>query len=149
MASLPSRTCELCYPACYVRLYFSRAVPLLVASARCAYLGGSAIQTVGDNPVTAYRQLVQQYAKGVSGEVLSPAEASAEANKVRQSLLTRYTGHNHAFPRLLAPPPPGVSQSADHRLPLGSVAPTGWCALQAGAQVRYPSWLLIHQRGRG
>ena len=27
----------------------------------CAYLGGSAIQTVGDNPVTAYRQLVQQY----------------------------------------------------------------------------------------
>jgi len=30
---------------------------------RCAYLGGSAIQTVGDNPVTAYRQLVQQYAR--------------------------------------------------------------------------------------
>ena len=29
----------------------------------CAYLGGSAIQTVGDNPVTAYRQLVQQYAR--------------------------------------------------------------------------------------
>jgi hypothetical protein len=29
----------------------------------CAYLGGSAIQTVGDNPVTAYRQLVQQFAK--------------------------------------------------------------------------------------
>ena len=25
----------------------------------CAYLGGSAIQTVGDNPVTAYRQLVR------------------------------------------------------------------------------------------
>jgi len=32
-------------------------------SFRCAYLGGSAIQTVGDNPVTAYRQLVQQYAR--------------------------------------------------------------------------------------
>ncbi len=30
---------------------------------RCAYLGGSAIQTVGDNPVTAYRQLVQQYVR--------------------------------------------------------------------------------------
>ena len=30
---------------------------------RCAYLGGSATQTVGDNPVTAYRQLVQQYAR--------------------------------------------------------------------------------------
>ena len=25
----------------------------------CAYLGGSAIQTLGDNPVTAYRQLVR------------------------------------------------------------------------------------------
>ncbi|KAL1512271.1 hypothetical protein AB1Y20_005533 [Prymnesium parvum] len=48
----------------------------------CAYLGGSAIQTVGDNPVTAYRQLVQQYAKGVNGEQLSPAEASAEAKQV-------------------------------------------------------------------
>ena len=27
----------------------------------CAYLGGSAIQTVGDNPVTAYRQLCLLY----------------------------------------------------------------------------------------
>ena len=26
-----------------------------------AYLGGSFFQTVGDNPVTAYRQLIQQY----------------------------------------------------------------------------------------
>ena len=26
-----------------------------------AYLGGSAYQTVIDNPITAYRQLVQQY----------------------------------------------------------------------------------------
>ena len=34
----------------------------------CAYLGGSAFQTVGDNPVTAYRQLVQQYAKGADGK---------------------------------------------------------------------------------
>ena len=48
----------------------------------CAYLGGSAIQTVGDNPVTAYRQLVQQFAKGLDGQVLSPAEATAEANAV-------------------------------------------------------------------
>jgi len=46
------------------------------------YLGGSAIQTVGDNPVTAYRQLVQQYAKGVDGTVNSPAVASAEAKAV-------------------------------------------------------------------
>ena len=28
-----------------------------------AYMGGSAIQTVIDNPVTSYRQLIQQYAK--------------------------------------------------------------------------------------
>ena len=40
-----------------------------------AYLGGSAIQTVGDNPVTAYRQLVQQYAKDLQGNVISPKEA--------------------------------------------------------------------------
>jgi len=47
-----------------------------------AYLGGSAIQTVGDNPVTAYRQLVQQYAKNLEGVTISPAEAAAEANAV-------------------------------------------------------------------
>ena len=35
-----------------------------------AYLGGSAIQTVGDNPVTAYRQLVQQFAKGLDGSAV-------------------------------------------------------------------------------
>jgi hypothetical protein len=45
----------------------------------CCYLGGSAIQTVGDNPVTSYRQLVQQYAKGADGKTVSPAQASAEA----------------------------------------------------------------------
>jgi len=48
----------------------------------CAYLGGSAIQTVGDNPVTAYRQLVQQYAKNLSGETVSPKVAVSEANAV-------------------------------------------------------------------
>lgn len=47
-----------------------------------AYLGGSAIQTVGDNPVTAYRQLVQQFAKNVKGEAISPAAAASEANAV-------------------------------------------------------------------
>jgi len=46
------------------------------------YLGGSAIQTVGDNPVTAYRQLVQQFAKSATGEINSPAVASAEAKSV-------------------------------------------------------------------
>lgn len=47
-----------------------------------AYLGGSAIQTVGDNPVTAYRQLVQQYAKGSDGKPVDPKVASAEAKAV-------------------------------------------------------------------
>jgi hypothetical protein len=37
-----------------------------------AYLGGSAFQTVGDNPVTAYRQLVQQYAKDEHGKAVDP-----------------------------------------------------------------------------
>jgi hypothetical protein len=48
----------------------------------CAYLGGSAIQTVGDNPVTAYRQLVQQYAKNLDGVTVDPKVAAAEANAV-------------------------------------------------------------------
>lgn len=47
-----------------------------------AYLGGSAIQTVGDNPVTAYRQLVQQYAKGVDGKAVDPKIAATEAMAV-------------------------------------------------------------------
>ena len=50
------------------------------------YLGGSAIQTVGDNPVTAYRQLVQQYAKNAKGEMVKPEVAVQEARTVfRQS----------------------------------------------------------------
>jgi len=47
-----------------------------------AYLGGSAIQTVGDNPVTAYRQLVQQFAKGLDGKAVDPKVATSEANAV-------------------------------------------------------------------
>lgn len=47
-----------------------------------AYLGGSAFQTVADNPVTAYRQLVQQYAKDMSGKAVDPKIASAEAKAV-------------------------------------------------------------------
>lgn len=56
--------------------------PLAFARPAQAYLGGSAIQTVGDNPVTAYRQLVQQYAKGADGVSVSPAAARAEAGAV-------------------------------------------------------------------
>lgn len=47
-----------------------------------AYLGGSAVQTVGDNPVTAYRQLVQQFAKGADGKAVDPKVAVGEANAV-------------------------------------------------------------------
>jgi hypothetical protein len=47
-----------------------------------AYLGGSAFQTVGDNPVTAYRQLVQQYAKDLEGNAVDPKVARQEANAV-------------------------------------------------------------------
>ena len=46
------------------------------------YLGGSAIQTVGDNPVTAYRQLVQQYAKNSKGELVKPEVAIKEVRSV-------------------------------------------------------------------
>ena len=47
-----------------------------------AYLGGSAFQTIGDNPITAYRQLVQQYAKGLDGKAVDPKVAASEANAV-------------------------------------------------------------------
>jgi hypothetical protein len=47
-----------------------------------AYLGGSAIQTIVDNPITSYRQLVQQYAKNNKGETISPKQAVREANSV-------------------------------------------------------------------
>lgn len=47
-----------------------------------AYLGGSAFQTVVDNPVTAYRQLIQQFAKDAAGKVVDPKIARAEVNTV-------------------------------------------------------------------
>lgn len=50
--------------------------------AMSAYLGGSAFQTIMDNPVTSYRQLVQQYAKDLNGKVVDPKVASAEAKAV-------------------------------------------------------------------
>jgi hypothetical protein len=50
--------------------------------AMSAYLGGSAFQTICDNPVTAYRQLVQQYAKDLNGKVVDPKIASAEAKAI-------------------------------------------------------------------
>ena len=47
-----------------------------------AYLSGSAFQTIVDNPVTAYRQLVQQYAKDLNGKAVDPKIAVKEANTV-------------------------------------------------------------------
>ena len=52
------------------------------AQTMVAYLGGSAFQTVIDNPVTAYRQLIQQYAKDLNGNVVDPKIARQEANAV-------------------------------------------------------------------
>jgi len=49
-----------------------------------AYLGGSAFQTVVDNPITSYRQLVQQYAKDAAGKMVEPKIATAEAKAVFQ-----------------------------------------------------------------
>jgi len=47
-----------------------------------AYLSGSAFQTVMDNPVTAYRQLVQQYSKCLVGNIVDPKIAQAEARAI-------------------------------------------------------------------
>ena len=56
------------------------------AQALTAYLGGSAFQTIMDNPVTAYRQLVQQYAKDVTtGKPVDPKIASQQAQAVFRS----------------------------------------------------------------
>jgi len=45
-------------------------------------LGGSCFQTIMDNPVTSYRQLVQQYAKGLDGKAVDPKIATQEAKGV-------------------------------------------------------------------
>jgi hypothetical protein len=50
--------------------------------AMSAYLGGSCFQTLMDNPVTAYRQLVQQYAKDAAGKAVDPKIASEEAKAI-------------------------------------------------------------------
>lgn len=52
------------------------------AQALTAYLGGSAFQTIMDNPITAYRQLVQQYAKDAAGKPVDPKIATSEARAV-------------------------------------------------------------------
>jgi len=52
------------------------------AQTMTAYLGGSAFQTIIDNPITAYRQLVQQYAKDLAGKPVDPKIASEEAKSI-------------------------------------------------------------------
>ena len=52
------------------------------SQALSAYLGGSCFQTIMDNPVTAYRQLVQQYAKDAAGKPVDPKIATGEARAV-------------------------------------------------------------------
>jgi hypothetical protein len=47
-----------------------------------AYLGGSTFQKLVDNPLSAYRQLVQQFAKGADGNIVDPKVAVGEANAV-------------------------------------------------------------------
>ena len=48
-----------------------------------AYMGGSTFQTILDNPITSYRQLIQQYAKDtVSNQMVDPKIARQQANKV-------------------------------------------------------------------
>lgn len=44
-----------------------------------AYLGGSIIQVTLDNPLSAYRQLIQQYAKNSKGDIIDPISAKKEA----------------------------------------------------------------------
>jgi hypothetical protein len=47
-----------------------------------AYMGGSVIQITLDNPITSYRQLIQQYAKDSTGIIVDPKIAREQANKV-------------------------------------------------------------------
>jgi hypothetical protein len=47
-----------------------------------AYMGGSMFQITLDNPITSYRQLVQQYAKDSAGRMVAPEFARIEANRV-------------------------------------------------------------------
>jgi len=68
----------------FTSAYFTdrRKKGLTQAEMMVAYLGGSAFQTVIDNPITAYRQLVQQFAKDLSGKVVDPKIARQEVNAV-------------------------------------------------------------------
>jgi len=68
--------------------------------AMSAYLLGSCFQTIMDNPVTAYRQLVQQYAKDAAGKPIDPKIASQEAKSVFYAHPVR-AGMSGVGPRLI------------------------------------------------
>jgi len=63
----------------YLRVQRNGITPLETIT---CYLGGSTIQTVLDNPITAYRQLVQQYAKDINGNIVDPKIARSDAIQV-------------------------------------------------------------------
>ena len=67
-----------------------------------AYLAGSAFQTIGDNPVTAYRQLVQQYAKDTKGQMVDPKIAVRETNAVflKSPVAKLFSCWSYEVPRL-------------------------------------------------
>lgn len=63
--------------------YFSvKSNGLSQAQTMAAYLGGSAFQTILDNPITAYRQFVQQNVKNAQGVLVDPKVARMETNKI-------------------------------------------------------------------
>lgn len=47
-----------------------------------SYLGGSVFQTTLDNPITSYRQFVQQYTKGDNGKNIDPKASRRIANSI-------------------------------------------------------------------
>lgn len=47
-----------------------------------AYLAGSTYQTIVDNPITSYRQMVQQFTKDSTGKLVDPKISRAETNAV-------------------------------------------------------------------
>ena len=52
------------------------------AATLACYLGGSLTQTVVDNPVTSFRQLVQNYSRSKDGKLVDPKVATREAMDV-------------------------------------------------------------------
>ena len=80
--STPPSTTTSSIPFLPADAFVVKETGLSQAQAITAYLGGSCFQTIMDNPVTAYRQLVQQYAKDAAGQPVDPKIASQEAKSV-------------------------------------------------------------------